>query len=1034
MKTIQQLCRPKKAVLARADRTYALNLTDFFSQGLDAEAFFEENFVTDGMQQLLKVAFERFTAEGETALITLTQAMGGGKTHSMIALGLLGQHPELRKRVLEPLGIDSNQEPIKVIGFSGRQSDSKYGVWGELAEQLGKRDFFQEHYTPLRAPGETAWENLLKNEGPVMILLDELPPYLNNAASVAIGNSDLAQVTVTALSNLFVAASKKQLSNVFVVISDLKGTYEGGSQKLESANRAINDLYGESKRIARSLTPVQQNSDEVFHILRKRVFDAIPDSTEINEVAQAYGKEVEKAKQQQLTQASGAEVAARINETYPFHPSFRDLYARFKENPGFQQTRGFIRMVRELVATTFAEGAPPLYLLGPQDFDLNDSRTYNVFEEVNSSIVNSISHDIASKGSSQAEALDMASSDRNGNPFQETAKLIYFSSLANVPNATRGLNESDLVQYLCGPNIQVSDLRNRILSGLRSNCWYLHVDREGKYLFKETENIVARITGLVNSYDQGLADQQIRSELESIFQSKVGDVYGRLEVMPHLPEVQAIQDSVTLIVTRPVEKERISGKIQEHFENQIFRNRVLYLTGDTAGMESVSSAAKNLKAVRRVIEDMRADKILDSDANMKEARLHESTYNQNFLSALRETFTRVICPTGSGLYAKDIAMNFSANDFNFEEQIRNELLNIQKFTKDTESETFRKKLETRLFTSREMEWSEVKKRAAITPEWQWHHPKALDQFLDRMLTQKQYRRNGDFIDKGPFPPPKTSLIVTALGTPDENGVVQLRLEPVYGDKVYYEFAQDPTTASMEVQDFSHFETSQADVRFLCLDSSGKHETGEVVRWTNPPAVRYKTIAQAGKTLVDLRSIPGVKIYYTTDGSDPGNEGALFQEPFEVQSKVRVLAFARAGDVRGDTISFDIDPGGEEAPVDPRRPAVYSGKIQRGSTAECYDFLTALEKENGMLSGLVLNGKDLNDPLRDVNVRYSKMVLMTAQVVRENMGIIRKSLAADDLEFVMHVAQLRFPTGAAFSEFMEALLLSYDRADVNQAEN
>jgi hypothetical protein len=31
-------------------------------------------------------------------VFVLTQAMGGGKTHNMVALGLLAQHPELRRR------------------------------------------------------------------------------------------------------------------------------------------------------------------------------------------------------------------------------------------------------------------------------------------------------------------------------------------------------------------------------------------------------------------------------------------------------------------------------------------------------------------------------------------------------------------------------------------------------------------------------------------------------------------------------------------------------------------------------------------------------------------------------------------------------------------------------------------------------------------------------------------------------------------------------------------------------------------------
>ena len=63
---------------------------------------------------------------------------------------------------------------------------------------MDKKELFKDLYSPLQTPGQTARENLLSGEA-VLILIDELPPYLENARSKAIGNSDLAQVTAAAL-------------------------------------------------------------------------------------------------------------------------------------------------------------------------------------------------------------------------------------------------------------------------------------------------------------------------------------------------------------------------------------------------------------------------------------------------------------------------------------------------------------------------------------------------------------------------------------------------------------------------------------------------------------------------------------------------------------------------------------------------------------------------------------------------------------------------------------------------------------------
>ena len=45
-----------------------------------------------------------------------------------------------------------------------------------------------------------------------------------------------------------------------------------------------------------------------------------------------------------------------------------------------------------------------------------------------------------------------------------------------------------------------------------------------------------------------------------------------------------------------------------------------------------------------------------------------------------------------------------------------------KYTEEVSGETFRKKVEARLFTQKVMLWSEIKRRAAANPAWQWRHP------------------------------------------------------------------------------------------------------------------------------------------------------------------------------------------------------------------------------------------------------------------------------------------------------------------------
>lgn len=224
MRTVAEMLKPRTNVFSDMTREDVLNLTDFAEGRVNGEKFFSENFKTQGMGMLFDIAFKRFMGKSDTGVIKLTQAMGGGKTHSMLALALLAGDVTLRKKMLGDAFGDIGE--IKVVTFSGREN-ADFGIWGNIAEQLGKKELFNGYYSPLKAPGESAWINLLKNDK-ILILLDELPPYLVNAQSITVGNSDLCKVTVAALANLFSALGKEQLANVCLVFSDLKATYESG--------------------------------------------------------------------------------------------------------------------------------------------------------------------------------------------------------------------------------------------------------------------------------------------------------------------------------------------------------------------------------------------------------------------------------------------------------------------------------------------------------------------------------------------------------------------------------------------------------------------------------------------------------------------------------------------------------------------------------------------------------------------------------------------------------------------------------------
>ncbi|HOB84242.1 MAG TPA: hypothetical protein PKX27_02175 [Bacteroidales bacterium] len=146
------------------------------------------------MSVLLRTAFDRFKGKSPQGLIKLTQSMGGGKTHNMNSLGLLARNPEFRPKVIGNDYKDDGLDKVEVIAFSGRESNAPKGIWGELARQLGRENEFKALWeSGLRAPGQSEWINMLKGR-PKLILLDELPPYLENARTIPVGTGDLSML------------------------------------------------------------------------------------------------------------------------------------------------------------------------------------------------------------------------------------------------------------------------------------------------------------------------------------------------------------------------------------------------------------------------------------------------------------------------------------------------------------------------------------------------------------------------------------------------------------------------------------------------------------------------------------------------------------------------------------------------------------------------------------------------------------------------------------------------------------------------
>ena len=1005
---LSALCTPRDSVFSGSKNDTALDLTDFLGGkiGLD---FLEENYFTDGLLQLGRLGLRRLAGHSDQGIFVLSQSMGGGKTHGMITLGLLAQNPDIRKNALGK-HYDSSAQPddVRVIGFSGRENDASLGIWGSLADQLGKKGAFADYYSPLAAPGQSAWINLLKGP-PTLILLDELPPYFQDAKSKTIGNSDLAQVTTTALSNLLVAVNKPELNNVCIVIADLKATYEGGGAAL---NTALTNLQNETTRSAQSLAPVALNNDEIFHILRTRLFSKLPGTEEITAIADAYAQSVKDARGMDLTAANPQDYRAGLISSYPFHFSLRDLYARFRENPGYQQTRALIKLMRVITARMWnSKTADEKFLIHPYDVDLNDQETRSEIEAINPKLGNAIAHDIASSGSAIAEIIGRDLGDEKTD-CRDLASLLLVSSLSTVSGAAHGLNLNDIISYLSAPGREVAHLNKNVIGPYQTRAWYLHTDREGRLYFKDVQNIVAKLNSQAQGFTREIKLKELQSFLEKSFEPKKHrDCYQKVIALTAPDELKLERDSVLLVIAEPTTGSGLNQKLKDFHDDATYKNRIVFLTGDREVVTHLLDRSAELKAIEGIIKELESEGVSGNDQQLNNAREMRDNILLQLLSAAKEGFNILHYPTKDGLRTADFLMNFQDNEYNGEAQVREALAGKQKFTTEIDTPAFRAKCEQRLFTQQVMDYADVTARAATNPAWQWHIPSALETMKGRLVAEGAWRADGSLIDKGPFPAPKTDVRIQLLARNDETGEATLKITPVEADRVHYEINSTATPGSAPVTDFHNFRTSDLRLTFLAIDSSGGSETGPARTWENSITLKHRFYTQGDQRMCELVSAPPSSVFYSTDGTTPTESSATYAAPFPVpEGTICILAMAAKDGVKSQVLRKDVPKEDAKIAVDPVLPTTFKRPQKFQNVKDAYDFLAAIEKINARITGL--KAEIGTDQWMELNT--DPATPLTRAQVDSLLDPMRKILGEGSI--ILHCDQIIFASGHDFTDW------------------
>ncbi len=1010
------------------------NLWDLIGDQGDGSEFFARNHITQGMEILFREGLLRLAGLSDQAAFELAQAMGGGKTHLMVALGLLAKHPGLRPDVL-PADLAERLDfgPARIAAFNGR-NDPEHFIWGEIAEQLGQAELIRPYWIDgPRGVDEKKWLEIIGDQ-PTLILLDELPPYLLNADTRAVGRGSLADLVTYSLGNLLSAAIKRP--RCCVVIANLSGSYETQTRDLA---RIMSNLQQESRRQAQIITPVQLAGTEIYAILKKRLFTQLPDARLIDAVAEAFAEQVKAAEDGgYITARAMEEVAEEVRATYPFHPSFKNLVALFKENEGFRQTRGLMQFTARLLRSVWNRAANDVFLIGTQHLDLNDTEVRDEIQRVNPALLPALVNDIADQGNARAEEID---ADLGSDAAAQVAKLVLSASLSRAVGAHTGLTQAEIIEYLAAPYRKADEFLAG-LDRLRDRAWYLHREGEAFY-FKETENLGRRIERDAKQIPAPKLEQALINRLTGLFQtqSKSRAAYQEVRIMPRLDEVR-LSGGRVLLVVQP-DGRTPPEAIRNFFEFQQEKNNVLILSGhDSHLANEVEIRLRELYAIEKIHANLKP-----GDTLFEEARDKYEELSERFTKAASGAYNRLFFPGGDSelvMATIDNGLSFGQGEHAAEAQIERLLASGRcdnKLALDMMDElpAYWAMAETYLWPARDrrVPWRDLAMRAKTDPTWPWlPGARGLEILRDEALKQGRWRQTPEgHIEKGPFPPEQTSVNVTLVNTHRETGETSLALIPRNaGDSpcVYVAKTAAVSDQDEQVNDLEDFRTTEATLYFIAVDSTGKYRIGEPTRWAADLTIRHEIRKVADTRKVELRCTPAAEMRYTLDGTNP-KEGTRYGKPFTVPAKgCVILIAAKAGEVeKSARIQVPAD-GDDRVIIDDTKPAhLVKSKVSLDTTDRAFALIQRFkDRPDILLRGVQIL---IGEGETAAQIRFNDRPLNAAAIDTAIRGI-RQALGDEQAGVqVLIRGGVTFGDGYALKEFAEMAGIPLAPGDVIQGD-
>lgn len=626
MPAFHQISVPHSDILSKnfSSEVYAAKLWDVHNKRgsdeyVDAETFFDKTYITDNMQDILESVKRRLDGKGGGHFRSITTPFGGGKTHTLIAL-----YHMCDKWGSKPVVIVGNELDVR-----------KQTIWGAIEEQLtGKVERLGGQ---IPRGGEVLRSVLEEQNKPVLILIDELLPYIVKAEGVKINETTLAIQTIAFIQELSEAVNS--LENVCVVVtlpSSANEQFDG--ERYEMLCDMLRKVAG---RVRDTISPVADI--DIPRIIRRRLFSSTDD--EIRDRAEGIVKgHVNYCKDAGLIpdNMQPSEYRDAFLASYPFLPQVIDvLYKRWGTLSHFQRTRGVLRLL-SLVVGSLADSDKQFITLG--DFDMsNNAIKQEIIEYLSPQFNGVIAKDVVGDGSGAHKVDHKVPEQYQGKHLgTRAAAAMFMYSHSGAADIKNGATESEIKRATCEWDIPAAQI-SEVLNLFRSNMFYLNVVN-GRYMFTKETNMQKHKADIMDN----LQPKDIEDATKDLLQKNIMRIRDILTIL-WPTKSSDVEDSkrIKLAIMRENDLELIKIIHDRYGESvRIYRNNIFFLAPSDSERTRFMRSLKSKIALEKIKIDPQIN-LKDEQSEILKSELDNE--NAHLESLIKEYYGVLYIPEENGL-------------------------------------------------------------------------------------------------------------------------------------------------------------------------------------------------------------------------------------------------------------------------------------------------------------------------------------------------------------------------------------------------